>query len=479
MIAARAQNALRIAALDEEALAAGLRPGQGLAEARAMRPDIAVIEDDPVADRRFLEGLADWCTRYTPLVALDGGDGLFLDITGCAHLFGGEKAMLDDLLNRLFQLGLKATGAIASAPGLSYAVARFGGGGVVLPEQAGERLAPLPVAALRLPDATVTLVLKAGLKQVGDLLELPRAPLARRFGPHLVARLDQATGQDEEAISPRLPVAELSAERRLAEPVTGEDDLLAIAGQLAARLKPGLEARGLGGRLFELTLFRVDGHVFHIRAGAAAPLRDERRITSLFAGRFAALHDDLDAGYGFDILRLSVRASQPASARQLDLGGEGAETSARRADFIGETLARFGPDVLVSPILRESHVPERGSGFLPVAEAEDNPLPPVPHPCRAFRPIRLFRAPELVEAVAEVPEGPPVHFRWRRSFHRVRRAEGPERLAAEWWIDGEGAPTRDYYRIEDEDGRRYWLYREGLYERETTEPRWFMHGVFA
>lgn len=445
-----------------------------------MRPDIDVIEADPAADRRFLEGLADWCTRYTPLVALDGPDGLFLDITGCSHLFGGEKAMLDELLARLFHLGLKATGAISSAPGLSFAVARFGQGGVVVPGQELEQLAPLPVAALRLPEATLGLMLKAGLKQVGDLMELPRAPLARRFGAELLVRLDQATGQDEEAISPRLPVAALSAERRLAEPVTEEGDLIAIARQLARRLKPDLEARGLGGRLFELALFRVDGRVFRLRAGAATPLRDETRIAALFAGRFAALQDDFDAGYGFDLLRLSVRSSQTAADRQLDLGSEAGEAGARRADFIGETLARFGPDVLVSPVLRQSHLPERGSAFLPVLEAEEAGMPaPVPHPCRAFRPIRLFRAPEPVEAVAEVPEGPPVHFRWRRSFHRVRRAEGPERLAGEWWIDGESSLTRDYYRIEDEEGRRYWLYREGLYERETTAPRWFMHGVFA
>ncbi|MBB4065467.1 protein ImuB [Gellertiella hungarica] len=476
---------MRLMALDRKALEAGLKPGQGLAEARAMCLGLDAVPADPQADRQFLAALADWCSRYTPLVARDGMDGLFLDITGCSHLFGGEEGLIADALSRLSAMGLEVEGAIADTPGLAWAVARFTPAAapqarIVPTGERAERLAPLPVQALRLDPLVVEGLTKAGLRLAGDLLALPRAPLARRFGPMPLLRLDQATGREDEPISPRLPVAGLSCERRLAEPVTREEDILFLAGELARGLLPMLEQRGLGGRLFELSLFRVDGAVFHVHAGSSRPLRDARRIEALFAGRFAALQEDLDAGYGFETARLSVSHAEPLESRQMDLGRP-AETADSLADFIDQASARFGPDCLKMPVLLESHLPERASALVPAREglaAEAGP-PASASPFRPVRPIRLFRYPEPVEAVAEVPDGPPVQFRWRRAVHRVVKAEGPERIGAEWWIDGEEAPTRDYYRIEDEDGRRYWLYRQGLYDREPAQPRWFMHGLFA
>ena len=471
---------MRLTALDEAAEAIGLKPGQGVAEARAICPPLDVIAADDTADRQFLEAVADWCDRYTPLVALDGVDGIFLDITGCAHLFGGEKAMLDDVLKRLFHLGLDARGAVSSAPGLSWAAARFGKNGVIAEEEAADVLSPLPVAALRIPEETVLSLQKVGLRQIGDLIAAPRAPLARRLGTLLLQRLDQAFGREDEPVSPRRPVADLSVERRLAEPVQGEDDLLRLAGQLATTLKPELEARGLGGRRFELLLFRVDGRVFRIVVGTAMAVRDPARIGGLFAERFTAVHDDLDAGFGFEILRLNVLQAEAYADVQPDFSGAGAVDSSLAA-FVDQAVARFGPECLAQPVLKDSHVPERASLLVPAVEepAAERQQESSPAPIRATRPIRLLTPPEPVEAMAEVPEGAPMSFRWRRCFHRVRRAEGPERLAAEWWIDGEEAPTRDYFRIEDEAGRRYWLFREGLYEREPRLPRWFMHGVFA
>ncbi len=485
MTAGREKSALRLFALDERAVLLGLKRGQGLAEARAMCPGLDAVTADPQADRQFLNALADWCSRYTPLVARDGDDGLFLDITGCSHLFGGEDALLADALARLSAMGLKVQGAIADTPGLSWAVAHFLPDAApeirIVPPKGGlDLLKPLPVQALRLDALLVEGLMKAGLRTIGDLLALPRAPLTRRFGPLPLLRLDQALGREDEPISPRLPVAGLSAERRLAEPVTREEDLLFLAGELSRALVPLLERRGLGGRLFELSLFRVDGAVFHIHAGSSRPLRDHRRMEALFAGRFAALQDDLDAGYGFEILRLAVSHAEPLESRQMDLGRP-VEKADNLADFIDQASARFGPDCVKMPVILESHLPERSANFLPAREAlegaEEEETGPAPF--RPVRPIRLFRYPEPVEAVAEVPDGPPVQFRWRRAVHRVVRAEGPERIAGEWWIDGEETPTRDYYRIEDESGRRYWLYRQGLYGREPAAPRWFMHGLFA
>ncbi|WP_412178398.1 Y-family DNA polymerase [Rhizobium sp. PL01] len=477
----RVNNAMRLTALDEVAEAFGLRKSQGVAEARAMCPSLDVVEEDPAADRRLLDGIADWCDRYTPLVALDGSDGLFLDITGSSHLFGGEKALLKDILMRLFQMGIDARGAISSAPGLSWAASRFGYGGVIAEEDMEQVLAPLPVASLRLEEQTVAALQKLGLKQIGDLIAAPRAPLARRFGAQVLLRLDQALGRDEEPVSPRRPVASLSAERRLIEPIQAEDDILSLTGQIALSLKSSLEERGAGGRAFELMLFRVDGRVFRIAAGASQPLRDPKRIAALFSERLQAVHDDLDAGYGFEILRLNVIRYEAFDTPQEDFDGA-RQKDVSLAGFVDRVSARLGADCLQSFQLRESHVPERAMAAIPAIHtlAPGKKLAVSSFPwCRSERPLRLFRKPELVDvSLAEVPEGPPESFRWRRIVHRVSRSQGPERLAMEWWIDGADAQSRDYFRLEDDTGHRFWLYREGLYG-QMPPPRWFMHGLFA
>jgi protein ImuB len=480
--AGRANNAMRLTALDEVAEAVGLKRDQGVAEARAMCPLLEVVDEDKAADQRLLDAIADWCDRYTPLVAFDGQGGLFLDISGCAHLFGGEEALLEDALHRLHHLGLDAKGSISSAPGLSWAMARFFGNRIVAPEAMEEALAPLPVASLRLDTDTIAALHKVGLRDVGDLLTAPRAPLARRFGSHLLLRLDQALGLDEEPISPRRPVASLSAERRLSEPVQAEESILLLTGQMAETLKLGLEARGVGGRMFELLLFRVDGEVFRITAGASQPLREPARIAALFSERIKAVHDDLDAGYGFEILRLNILQHQDFDTSQSDFSGNG-HSDLSLAAFADQVAARLGSDCLRVFELRESHIPERASLPVPAIKmlAERKRLMQSPGPgfYRGDRPLRLFAIPERIETFAvEVPEGPPIRFSWRRVPHRVHRAEGPERLAAEWWID-EDAPARDYFRIEDEQGYRFWLFRRGAYGEGDSSPKWFMHGIFA
>lgn len=476
---------MRVAFLDREAERIGLRKGQGVAEARAICPQLEILPADPAADRVLLDALADWCDRYTPLVALDGTAGLHLDITGCSHLHGGERALLDDLLSRLFALGIEAHGAISSSVGLSWAAAHFADGGVIAADAAPQDvLSCLPTAALRLPDEVIGPLDRVGLKTIGDLLPLPRAPLARRFGPLPLLRLDQALGLEDEPISPRLPVPMLSAERRLFDPVSSEDDILALATHLAGALKEGLERRGEGGRLFALLLFRVDGRVFRIHAAASTPLREPERIALLFRERLSAVHDDLDAGYGFEIVRLCVLTGEAFDTVQEDFSGDAGESRSLSA-FADRVVARFGPESLQAVTLPESHVPERASFLSPAADVWDSrrggsaarsPVPEVP---AADRPLRLLTPPEPVETVAGVPEDAPKTFRWRRSFHRVARTEGPERIAGEWWIDGEDHPARDYFRVEDDAGRRYWLFREGAYGAEAALPRWFIHGVFA
>jgi len=467
-------------ALDAEAEALGLRVGQNVTDARAAIPHLAVIEADLDADAALLASIADWADRYTPLVGFAPPDGLLLDITGCAHLFGGEAGLLADLLGRLRGLGIEPCAAIADTAGAAAALARFGDGHTIVPPGgARAAVAPLPLAALRLEAPLVAALARTGLKRVGDLLGMPRAPLAARFGKILLTRLDQALGLMDEAISPRLPLPALLAERRFAEPIAGLDDVLAATQSLAATLGDSLARRGEGARLMELALFRVDGAVSRARVGTGRPLRDPALMASLFAERLGRMGDDLDAGFGWDLVRLSVVESAPEDARQIDLAGRAA-AEADIAELVDRLGARLGLGAVGRLVARDTHRPEAAAAVRPAAA----PLAPAhpwldidPEDGPIARPLRLFPVPEAVEAVAEVPDGPPVRFRWRRTLYAVARAEGPERIAAEWWRSDE--PTRDYYRVEDETGRRFWIFRAGLFGLELAEPRWFVHGLFA
>ncbi|MBN9076297.1 MAG: DNA polymerase Y family protein [Rhizobiales bacterium] len=524
LVSRREVNARRIAALDERAEALGLKRGMGIADACAMHPGIEIVEADPTAERRLLESLADWCDRYTPLVALDGEDGLFLDTTGCAHLFGGERSMLDELLACFLRLGFDARAGLASTVGAAWAAARFFASRIV---EAGEEeafLTPLPLAALRI-DASVRAGLEGvGLRTAGAVMSTPRAPLARRFGRELLLRMDQALGRLEETISPRRPAPPLAVERRLAEPIVAMEAVEHLVGQLAVTLRSDLERRGEGARALELALFRVDGAVSRVGVGAARPLREPDRIGLLFHERLAVLEDRIDAGFGFDLVRLSAFSLAPFEARQADLSGEDASGEERLALFADRIRARLGDHAVLKAVSVESHLPERAVAAVPfagkIAMHEITPCPvPSPQGGRGFcsgirrrtstalaretaaaspsslwgadrdggkksylpdRPIRLFSSPEPIEAIAaEVPEGAPASFRWRRVFHRVAASEGPERIAPEWWRADGSEGTRDYFRVEDEEGRRFWLYRQGLYGELPQGPRWFMHGIFA
>lgn len=445
-----------------------------------MHPSIEVVEADPQDDARLLGALADWCERYTPLVATEGADGLFLDVTGCTHLFGGEQALLDDAMQRFRRQGFDARAGLASTPGAAWAAARFAGTAVLSPGEEENFMEALPLAALRL-DAPVRASLESvGLRTVGAVATAPRAPLVRRFGKTLILRLDQALGRVEEPISPRLPLPALSVERRLAEAVLKSSDIEQLAGMLAASLAGELERRGEGARTLELALFRVDGVVSRLKAGASRPLRAPDRIGALFRERLAALRGDLDPGYGFDMARLSALLVAPLDPRQEDLAETGSDAQESLAAFADRVEARLGRGALRRPVGRASHIPERAVADVSFSEpAPDETGEPKHHIDARDRPIRLFRQPEPLEVMAEIPDGPPRHFRWRRALHRIARAEGPERIAPEWWCDPAWEPTRDYFRVEDESGRRYWIFRRGLYGASSAPPSWYIHGLFA
>lgn len=360
---------------------------------------------------------------------------------------------------------------------------------------------PLPVAALRIEAETVAALAAVGLKCVGDLAARPRAPLAARFGEELVRRLDRALGREDEPIVPRLPVPVAMAEQRFPEPIALEAGVLGTIEQLAHRLAGVLERRGEGARLLQVALFRTDGAVHRLEIGTGSPLRAPARVRRLFEDRLAALGDACDPGFGYDIVRLSVLVVERCDPVQAGFVGDGSDAGRREelAHLIDRLGARFGLRSIARLVPRDTHIPEFAVAEVPAhaarrATGASSPSPrtagrgtscgavQLPEQDSLFptRPIRLFARPEPVEAMAEVPDGPPVRFRWRQVLHEVAHAEGPERIAMQWWRDESGrALTRDYFRVESRAGARVWLYREGLYGRETERPRWFLHGLFA
>jgi protein ImuB len=478
----------RILAVNENARRLGLEPGPTLAAARAMLPGLILIEHDPAGQAAALAALLAWSRRFTPLAALDPPDGLMLDIAGVAHLFGGEAALMREVEARLAAQGFSGRAGLADAPELAFALARYGQNRLApagLDEKALMRLAaPLPLAALRLSEEALAGLAQAGLRRVGDILHRPRAPLAARWGSGLFARLDGMLGRAKSAINPVFEAPAYLAERKFAEPIARREDVEATILSLACELSAMLERHGEGLRRVEASFFRVDGVVKSLQAGASRPLREPLVIARLFRERLDALGEEgLDTGYGFDLARLAALEVERLDPRQSALAASKADLLAGRAaqeefaDLVDRLGARLGARRVLRLAPHASHIPEfaviaapagRGATAWPRAAPEDAPA----------RPLRLLERPERIEAVAAVPDGPPLRFRWRRAMHEVVAAEGPERIAPEWW-KGEQDLTRDYFRVEDAQGRRFWLYREGLYGGETAQPHWFLHGLFG
>jgi protein ImuB len=482
----KVHGALVLVGVDAAAARLGLVPGLPLTTARALHPGLAVAEADPAADAVTLATIADWCERYTPLVGLDGAAAVALDIAGSAHLFGGEAAMLADALARLRRQGFHVQGAIAGTRSAARALARFGGppaaaaGLVVAPGTEAAAAAPLPVEALERDEPQTVALGRLGFRTLGQLAAAPRAPLAARFGAGLLARLDRIAGRAEEPISPRRPLPACIAERRFTEPIGHDDDVRRSVHALSLDLAGILERRGEGARRLALVFFRADGAVRRIAAETGRPLRDPAGVGRLFRERLDGLADPLDPGFGFDVIRLEAEHVERLDPAQAGLDGQGRDEEAL-ADLVDRLCARFGLRRVRRLVPQDSHDPERAAIAVPAqrgAAALDWSVWNLPDEPPA-RPLRLLDRPERIEAVAEVPDGPPIRFRWRRLLHEVRRAEGPERIAPEWWRREAGTPTRDYFRVEDAQGRRFWLYREGLFGRETSSPLWYLHGVFG
>ena len=483
--------------------ALGLRAGQRATDAMAIHRDLRTAHADPAYETRALERLAAWTGRWSPMTRVDGTDGVALDATGCAHLFGGETAMLEDMRRRLAGLGVTALVAAAPNHAAAHALARHAATAdraVGVEADALEAaLATLPVEALRIDAASARVLRRLGLKTIGQLTALPRPALKKRFSARrrrdprdetwndylgrstgasadLLQRLDEATGLVRVPLDPRRPVPPPRIARGLAEPVMDTDAVAAGLRPLVERLMQLLERRGEGARAVRLHGFRTDGGRAATTVRLSRPTRDAAHVMRLALDRL----DDWHAEFGFDALAVEAARVEPLDPEQ----GNGLERE-RRADLAGlvdRLSSRLGADRVLRAVPRESHVPERSLAWLPVREAAPAPTDPPrePHVSTAPRPHRLFDHPEEIGVLHALPEGPPARFSWRRLSFDVARVAGPERIAPEWWREPGHARARDYYRAETPDGRGFWLFREGFEGDERGgRPRWFMHGLFS
>jgi protein ImuB len=518
VLAITAAGGPRIAALNEAAEAAGILLGEPLADARAKTSSLQARPIDATADDAALRRLALWATRYTPTAspwnAENGADGFLLDIEGAAHLFGGEQKLIADLASRLQNFGLPARFAIADTVGAAWALSRFHAATcTILPSgQEIEALALLPIEALRLSAQTCTTLRRLGFKPIGALLDKPRAPFAARFPAELLRRLDQALGRIDEPLVPIVPPPVYHALRYLLEPLITQEAVVAQAKRLMQMLTHVLTRDDVGARTLRLCLYRVDGAVETVDIALTLPTRNVAHVARLLDLKLEALSAMEEAGFGFEAVGLAVTCAEPMVARQTAFSSiakdaANADRTERCTALIDTLRQRLGPHSVrrFEPVA--SHIPERAEMLSPVT---GDPPAAWPEREQKTRPLLLLPRAEPTEVAALVPDGPPRRFSWRGVTYEVAGAQGPERIAAEWWraphlsahsrtsgkpdanedreeklgprFRGDTRPyalTREYYLVEDAAGHRFWLFREGLYGRETAAARWFVHGLFA
>lgn len=463
-----------VAAADAVARGLGVRIGMPATKAQALIAGLVIQHADPDGDRASLDRLAVWALRYSPVVAVDPPDGLVLDTTGADHIHGGEVAMLAGICDRLAKAGLKARGAVSDTWGGSHALARAS-----VKDQAtipigkvSEALARAPIAALRLDLKTVADLRKLGFERIADLEATPRAPLTLRFGPIVCRRLDQALGRVAEPIETIRPPDLVEVRRVFAEPIGAPETIHRYLGKLVVLLCAALEERGLGARRLDLLFGRVDNRIEAIRVGTSAPTRDVKRLTRLLGDKV----ETIDPGFGIETMRLAATLAEPLVPKQvISLLTEEPEVDV--AGLIDVLANRVGESGVYRYAAVASDVPERAAARITAGAPASGDSWPIDWP----RPARLLHPPETIETVALLPDHPPVSFTWRGIRRRVKRADGPERVFGEWWkADPELVAVRDYFRVEDDAGERFWIFRAGDGEHATTgSQRWFMHGIFA
>ncbi|MBO6609191.1 DUF6504 family protein [Altererythrobacter sp.] len=471
----------RIAAVNKAGHAAGARVGTMLADARTLCPEIQTAPADSAGDLAFLEKLALWARRWGPWSALDPPDGLIVDVTAVAHLFGGEKRLIADTQAAFLARDLTAKLAIAPTAGAAWALAHYGANEAILRAQddAAMHLSQLPVAALRLDSDVLTVLRRLGLKRLGDLGGVGRDALQRRFrsrrspASNPLVRMDQLLGRVPEPLLPVIPQDVPLVERRLMEPIRHRSLLDQVMRDLADDMARELEGRGEGARRLELGLWRVDGEVVIRTLELSASTRDPAHICRLFGAKL----DDVDAGFGIELLRLRASWAEPLALDQRDIETAAEEHGTSLNACIDRLTVRLGKNAVQRPVAHASHIPERAQRWQP-------PLAPEPTTQGELdfhqRPLKLFDKPEPISVLYATPDGHPRSFKWRGEVREVMRVEGPERIAPEWWRERSSARLRDYYRIEDSEGRRYWIYRHGISgDGRGDLPLWYLHGLYG
>ncbi len=464
-----------ITALDANAERLGIRIGMAVTKAQALVPGLVIADSDPAAETEGLNKLALWALqRISPVAMADPPDGLVIDTTGADHLHGGEEAMLADMIRRFAAAAVEARAAVADTWGAAHAAARFlARPSIVIPTGESEvMLRTMPLSALRLDPGTVSDLHTLGFENVSELLDQPRAPLTLRFGPETVRRLDQALGRIAEPVDPIRSPELVEVRRAFAEPIGAPETIARCIGKLADALCLELERRGLGARRLDLLFHRVDSTMQFIRVGTAQPVRDPRRLVRLFRDRL----ETVDPGFGIEIMVLVAIHTEPLREKQT-ISSLVEEPEADVSDLVDVLANRVGEHRLCRFAPIQSDVPERSvARIAPLAPETgltwDGDWP---------RPPRLLSRPEPIETMALLPDHPPVWFTWRGVRRRIRRADGPERVRGEWWKrDAELTAVRDYFRVEDDAGERYWLFRSGDGEHEDSgSQRWFIHGIFG
>lgn len=437
-----------------------------LADARAICPDLTTRPADLSREAAALASLRRWASRYAPMVAADGADGLLADISGVPHLFGGEAELRADLHARLERVGLAVTSAIAGTRGGAHALARHGGG-IVPDGRLAEGIGRLPVSALRIDHDTAVALTRVGLSRISDLIPLPRAPLARRFGQDLVLRLDQALGTQSEPVAAAPDTPHFGVRMTLPEPIGLQSDVMAALERLLDQLCAKLALHHKGARRLRLDLRRVDRGEVQVEIGLARAMRDATRIKALFLKGV----EEIEAGFGIDAMRLVATVTEPLAPEQIG-GGPAIRHEDALADLISRLGNRLGFDRVQRLLPAESKIPERS--FLVTAAAYSEPKAP-PKRRGPPRPIRLFPPEPVLMAATPASGHPPASFRWRRMRFSTLRAAGPERITPEWWFDDPAwrSGLRDYWRIETREGPRLWLFHT------PQHPSWWAQGEFV
>jgi protein ImuB len=461
---------LYVVAANDPARGAGIRPGMRLADARTLLPALHVVIGDLVADARWMQRLVVWCDRYSPLASQDGADGIVLDVTGCAHLFGGEAALLDAIQSRIGAMRLRVRAVIAGTHGAAWALARFSQQAIASSDELPTALECLPIKALRIPDEIAVELGRVGLATIGQLRRVARDSLSTRYGPNVLLRLDQALGHAEEPITPYRAPAPHRVGRVFAEPIGSTAAVEHVLLDLLTTLCARLEKEHCGARRFDLDCHRVDSSVARLQVRTSKAGRSITHLMRLFSEKMGSL----DAGFGIEIMTLSAADVDAIAPQQLALPHYGVEVEDDTA--LNELLDRMGLRLGFEHVCRiqicESLLPERAAAYVPVTGAT---APSVAWPAHRTRPVRLIEPPSPIEVAEIIPGKLPTRIRIGRELHRVVRAEGPERLTPEWWHEQPVRwSVRDYYRIEDEHGMRLWIFRETL--RNQTGERWFLHG---